>query len=186
MKKKNQEFLEDRIEKLSEEKKDKKDKKDKSKTNSDEIVLLSNKETEDLFKIAFRNYNHLISVADSKASLLINVNSIIISVMIAFVLGKIDKLFFILWPTIILLAVCLGTILLAILASRPQSNSFLENRSSLSYQRFSLAVLIWSIRNLTGSNGMNTIRTSWSCSVIRRTGCIWKSIRSLLMSEKYW
>jgi ABC-type multidrug transport system fused ATPase/permease subunit len=136
MKKKNQEFLEHRIENLSEEKKDKKEKKEKGKSSTDELVLLSNKETEDLFKIAFRNYNHLISVADSKASLLINVNSIIISVMIAFVLGKIDKLFFILWPTIILLAVCLGTILLAILASRPQSNSFLENRSSLSYQRF--------------------------------------------------
>jgi ABC-type multidrug transport system fused ATPase/permease subunit len=133
MKNKNFEFLEHRIEKLSE---GKKDKKEKSKSNSDELVILSNKETEDLFKIAFRNYNHLISVADSKASLLINVNSIIISVMIAFVLGKIDKLFFILWPTIILLTVCLGTILLAILASRPQSNHFLENRSSLSYQRF--------------------------------------------------
>jgi hypothetical protein len=135
-KKKNFEFLKRRIEKLSEEKKDKKDKKEKNKSNTDEHVLLSNKETEDLFKIAFRNYNHLVSVADSKASLLINVNSIIISVMIAFVLGKIDKLFFVIWPTIILIAVCLGTILLAILASRPQSNSFLENRSLLSYQRF--------------------------------------------------
>lgn len=108
----------------------------KSKNKEEAPAILTNKETEDLFKLAFRNYNHLISVADSKASLLINVNSIIISVMIAFVLGKIGKSMFILWPTILLLFVCLFTILMAILASRPQSNGFLENRKSNSFQRF--------------------------------------------------
>jgi Family of unknown function (DUF5706) len=108
----------------------------KSKNKQELPAFLTNKETEDLFKLAFRNYNHLISVADSKASLLIKVNSVIISVMIAFVLGKIGKSLFILWPTIILLVVCLLTILMAILASRPQSNSFLEDRKSHSFQRF--------------------------------------------------
>ena len=97
---------------------------------------LSNKETEDLFKLAFRNYNHLISVADSKASLLIRVNSLLISVMIAFVLGKIEKEFFILWPTVVLLTVCLATILLAILASKPRRNSLMEDRKLKTYQRF--------------------------------------------------
>jgi len=129
---KNFELIEKRIRKQ----KGEKDKKVKEKSKKEDAVLLSNKETEDLFKIAFRNYNHLISVADSKASLLINVNSIIISVMIAFVLGKIEKSFFILWPTSILLTVCLLTILLAILASRPQNSSFLEDKESRSYQRF--------------------------------------------------
>ena len=97
---------------------------------------LSNKQTEDLFRMAFRNYNHLISVADSKASLLIRVNALIFSVMIAFVLGKIEKEYFILWPTVILLSVCLATILLAILASKPRRNSLMEDRESKSYQRF--------------------------------------------------
>jgi Family of unknown function (DUF5706) len=129
---KNFELIEKRIRKNKEDS----DKKAKDKSKKEDAVLLSNKETEDLFKIAFRNYNHLISVADSKASLLINVNSIIISVMIAFVLGKIEKSLFILWPTIILLTVSLITILLAILASRPQNNSFLEDKESRSYQRF--------------------------------------------------
>ncbi len=97
---------------------------------------LSNKETEDIFKTAFRNYNHLISVADSKAGLLIRVNSIIISVLIAFVAGKIDKSLFLLLPTIILFFVSLTTIVLAILASRPQTNRFVDNKSSHSSQRF--------------------------------------------------
>ena len=97
---------------------------------------LTNKETEDLFKIAFRNYNQLVSVADSKASLLINVNSIIISVMLAFVLGRIEKNMFLLWPAVLLLSICMVTILLSILASRPQKNSFMEDKHSHSYQKF--------------------------------------------------
>ena len=99
-------------------------------------MALTNKETEDLFKIAFRNYNQLVSVADSKASLLINVNSIIISFMLAFVLSKVERYTFLLWPTILLLVVCMVTILFSILASRPQKNSLLEDKNSHSYQRF--------------------------------------------------
>lgn len=97
---------------------------------------LTNIETEDLFKIAFRNYNQLVAVADSKASLLINVNSIIISVMLAFVLGRIERNMFLLWPAVLLLSICMVTILLSILASRPQKNSFMEDKNSHSYQKF--------------------------------------------------
>jgi Family of unknown function (DUF5706) len=98
--------------------------------------ILTNKETEDLFKIAFRNYNHLISVADSKASLLIRVNSVVISVIIAFFIGKGGRSMTVVWPAIVLLVVSMTTILLAILASRPQNNSFLEDQALHSYQRF--------------------------------------------------
>src|SRR5450432_2583766 len=108
----------------------------KSHAKTEDPTSLSNKQTDDLFKLAFRNYNHLISVADSKASLLIHVNSIIISVTIAFVLGKIEKVYFVLWPTVVLLSVSLTTILLAILASKPQRNSLMEDRKSKSFQRF--------------------------------------------------
>ncbi len=111
-------------------------KNEKSNLKIQDQPSLTNKETEDLFKLAFRNYNHLISVADSKASLLIRVNSLLISVMIAFVLGKIEKEYFILWPTVVLLSVCLATILLAILASKPRRNSLMENRKLKTYQRF--------------------------------------------------
>jgi hypothetical protein len=111
-------------------------KNEKSNLKTRDQPSLSNKETEDLFKLAFRNYNHLISVADSKASLLIRVNSLLISVMIAFVLGKIEKEYFILWPTVVLITVCLATILLAILASKPRRNSLMEDRKLKTYQRF--------------------------------------------------
>lgn len=99
-------------------------------------ALLTNKETDDLFKIAFRNYNQLISVADSKASLLINVNSIIISVLLAFVVSKVEKNAYLLLPTSLLLLVSVTTILLSILASRSQMSRNLEDKHSTSYQRF--------------------------------------------------
>ena len=99
-------------------------------------VNLSDKETEDLFKIAFRNYVHLVSVADSKAGLLINVNSIIISVVIAFVVSRADKYPSLTLPSFILLTVAFITILLSILASRPQRNRLIQDKSSHSYQTF--------------------------------------------------
>jgi Family of unknown function (DUF5706) len=92
----------------------------------------SNKETEDLFKIAFRNYVNLVSVADSKAGLLINVNSIIISVVIAFVVGHTQHFL----PSIIILTFSFITILLSILASRPQGNHLTQDANSKSYQTF--------------------------------------------------
>lgn len=92
----------------------------------------SDKETEDLFKIAFRNYVHLVSVADGKAGLLINVNSIIISVVIAFVIHQ-EKYVL---PSVIILTFSFITIFLSILSSRPQENRFIQDKNSNSYQTF--------------------------------------------------
>lgn len=128
---KNIQLLEKRIHKLEEEERSRGKKQDKLNGGS-----LTEKSTEDLFKIAFRNYNHLVSVADSKAGLLIRVNSIIISVLLAIVLTKIDRNMFLLLPTIVLLIVCAITIAISILASRPQKTSFSEDKTSHSYQRF--------------------------------------------------
>jgi hypothetical protein len=46
--------------------------------------LLSYKEKTDMFKLVFRNYLSLISVTDRKAGILIHVNSLIISAVVAF------------------------------------------------------------------------------------------------------
>ena len=128
---KNFQLLEKRIHKLEEEERSRDKKQDKLNGGS-----LTEKGTEDLFKIAFRNCNHLVSVADSKAGLLIRVNSIIISVLLAIVLSKIEKNMFLLLPTIVLLIVCTITIAISILASRPQKTSLSEDKTSHSYQRF--------------------------------------------------
>lgn len=124
----NFQLLEKRIGKL--EQSEKKD----AKAGGD--FIMSGKETEDLFKLGFRNYNHLISVADSKASLLIQVNSIIISVILAFLLGRLDKNMILLWPAVLLLSVSMITIFLSVLASRPQKSFFTADKKSHTYSRF--------------------------------------------------
>jgi len=77
------------------------------------------KEMEEHFKSAFRNYVDLISAADRKAALMIQVNSIIVSVIIAFSFGHTDTLSLFLLPTVILLLVALTTISFALHASKP-------------------------------------------------------------------
>lgn len=86
--------------------------------------LLSNKETEDLFKIAFRNYLALISVADRKAALLTQIGSIIVSVIIAYNVGHVHLNPLYVIPVGVILISSVITITYAILASRPQEDAY--------------------------------------------------------------
>jgi hypothetical protein len=103
--------------------------------NGKDEQMLSAKENEDLFKIAFRNYLNLITLADRKAGLLIQVNSIIASVIIGFIIrrpqdylnlhqGKNSIMLAI--PVAIILAIAAVTIFLGILASKPLEKKFLD------------------------------------------------------------
>ena len=84
---------------------------------------LSGNYNEDLFKIAFRNYINLIALADSKAGLLIQVNSILASVVVALALKKLESDLFLFAPPTICLLIGSGvTIFYSILASRPLEN----------------------------------------------------------------
>lgn len=76
-------------------------------------------ENEDLFKIAFRNYLNLIGLADRKAGLLIQVNSILASVVVALVLKKLEDAPLLALPTAALLIGSAITIFYSILASKP-------------------------------------------------------------------
>lgn len=99
-------------------------------------AVMTDRETEDLFKIAFRNYVKLVDVADSKAGLLIHVNSILISVVIGFAVSRTEKYPMLIVPFFLILTVAFVTILLGILASRPQKNSYIQDKASKSYQTF--------------------------------------------------
>ena len=98
------------------------------------------KEMEEHFKSAFRNYVDLISAADHKAALMIQVNSIIVSVIIAFSFGHTDTLSLFLIPTVILLLVALTTIYFALRASKPldkiQKDIGLDNNETFFFGSF--------------------------------------------------
>jgi hypothetical protein len=90
---------------------------------------LNFKETEDLFKIAFRNYAALVTVADRKAALMIQINSIIVSVIFALAIKQVSTYPLFLIPLIITLVIASIAIFLAILASKPQEG--VQNKTGL-------------------------------------------------------
>jgi hypothetical protein len=75
---------------------------------------------ETMFRVSSTNQQRLSVMADNKAHILISVNSIIISVAIALVIGKFGEQPDLLIPTIMLLAVNVFTIIFSILATRPK------------------------------------------------------------------
>lgn len=77
---------------------------------------------ETMFRISSSNSQKISMMADSKAHIMISVNSIIISVVLGLILGKLDQNKPLLIPTIILLMVNVTTIIYAVLATRPKVN----------------------------------------------------------------
>lgn len=74
---------------------------------------------ETMFRISSSNHQKLSDQADSKSNILITVNSIIISVMLSVLFRTFEQYPYLKLPAYLLLAVSLSTIILAILATRP-------------------------------------------------------------------
>lgn len=72
-----------------------------------------------MFRIMSENHVNLSQMADSKANIMISVNTIVISIMVSVLLGKLQFYPEFIIPTIILLTVCLSAVVFAILATRP-------------------------------------------------------------------
>lgn len=101
----------------------------KNKTGTDQIdegKNLFNFETklergvETLFRTAASNHMQLSQMGDGKANILISINSIILSVIISFVLTRLDLNKHLMVPILMLITVCVTTIVLAILSTRPK------------------------------------------------------------------
>jgi len=72
-----------------------------------------------MFRIVSGNHLRLSSMSDNKAHIMISVNSIILSIIISVLFGKLYFYQDYIIPACILLAVCLGSMTFAILATRP-------------------------------------------------------------------
>lgn len=72
-----------------------------------------------MFRIMSENHVNLSQMADSKANIMISVNTIVISIMVSVLLGKLQFYPEYIIPTILLVLPCLGAVIFAILATRP-------------------------------------------------------------------
>jgi predicted metal-dependent HD superfamily phosphohydrolase len=72
-----------------------------------------------VFRIMANNHVSLSQMADSKANIMISVNSIILSVVISVLLRRLEEDTHLIIPTTILVLVCVATIVFAVKATRP-------------------------------------------------------------------
>lgn len=92
--------------------KDKKKKKDKNDSKPTRGI-------ETMFRTTARNHLELSSIADNKANIMISINSIVISIIVTFMIRKLEENPNLIIPTTILLFVSLATIIFAVLSTRP-------------------------------------------------------------------
>lgn len=84
------------------------------------LKLGSKRGVETMFRTAYRTQLDLTALADNKANIMISINGLIISIIIASISSKIDSNTWLLIPTSALLLSCLLAIIFAILAARPR------------------------------------------------------------------
>ena len=82
----------------------------------------TNRGIETMFRSAYRVQMELTSLADNKANMMISINGIIISIIIAAVAPKLDSNPWLLLPTAVMLVGTMISIIYAILAARPRVN----------------------------------------------------------------
>lgn len=75
-----------------------------------------------MFRTTSHNHFELSSLADGKGNIMISVNSIILSISLTLLLARLAFYPQYIVPTVLLIAVCLGSIVFAILATRPYIN----------------------------------------------------------------
>jgi predicted metal-dependent HD superfamily phosphohydrolase len=92
---------------------------DLSKIHKDKSGLMS-KGIQTMLRLTSQNHLRLSEMADRKANILISVNAIIISVILSVLLRKLSTETYLIIPTIIFLLSAVITIVISILATRPQ------------------------------------------------------------------
>ena len=75
------------------------------------------------YRVALRNHIKLSDIADTKANILLSVNAIIISLVLANLISKLDSNAYLVYPTAIFTLSCVISMVLSIIATRPNITS---------------------------------------------------------------
>ena len=85
---------------------------------------------ETLFRSAYRVNMDLSSLADAKANIMISINGLIVSILIASIAPKVDANPWLYIPTSLFLVGCLASLVFAVLAARPRVQSMVVTKES--------------------------------------------------------
>ncbi|MBT8375228.1 MAG: phosphohydrolase, partial [Bacteroidia bacterium] len=75
------------------------------------------------YRVALRNHIKLSDIADTKANILLSVNAIIISLVLANLISKLDTNPYLVYPTAVFTLSCVISMILSIIATRPNITS---------------------------------------------------------------
>jgi len=110
-----------------------------------EIEKLKDKESkkptrgiESMFRITSENHMTLSGMADTKANIMISINSIILSILVGILIRKFEEYPNLVVPTLIIVVVCLCAIVFSILATRPNISSGKFTRDDILNKRTNL------------------------------------------------
>ncbi|MCO6489383.1 MAG: HD domain-containing protein [Phaeodactylibacter sp.] len=123
-------------EEQSGEKKKRKKKKKNGNLKLKELNLGRGVET--MYRTTYRTHVNLSSIADNKANIMLSINAIIISIVVANLVPKIPGDYRLAIPTLILLAVCLAALVFAILSTRPKVTKGEATREDIAEKRTNL------------------------------------------------
>ncbi|SMD34497.1 Predicted metal-dependent phosphohydrolase, HD superfamily [Reichenbachiella faecimaris] len=93
---------------------------------------------ETMFRTTSKNHLDLSAMADNKANIMISINSIILSIIISVLIRKLEEYPHFIIPTLIMTVVCLVTIVLSILATRPNISKGKFTQSDIMNKRTNL------------------------------------------------
>jgi len=93
---------------------------------------------ETMFRITSENHMTLSGMADTKANIMISINSIILSILVGILIRKFEEYPNLIIPTLIIVVVCLCAIVFAILATRPNVSSGKFTRDDINKKRTNL------------------------------------------------
>ncbi|WP_420580315.1 Pycsar system effector family protein [Reichenbachiella sp.] len=93
---------------------------------------------ETMFRTTSKNHLDLSAMADNKANIMISINSIILSIIVSVLIRKLEEYPHFIIPTMIMTVICLVTIVLSILATRPNISNGKFTQSDIKNQRTNL------------------------------------------------
>jgi len=93
---------------------------------------------ETMFRLTSKNHFTLSSIADAKAASLISISAIIISIIVSVLIRKLDTNPELVLPTVIILFTLMGTIIFAVLATRPKITNLTMTRDDVKQKKGNL------------------------------------------------
>jgi predicted metal-dependent HD superfamily phosphohydrolase len=103
-------------------------------------VVLPERGIETMFRVALRNHITLSDIADTKANILLSVNAIIISLVLSNLVSKLDNPTndYLIWPTVIFAGFTVASIVLSVMATRPNVTKGKFNKEDVANKRVNL------------------------------------------------